>query len=235
MVLWIGLAILGGAMVLLILNHDTGTVAGFDNLDFAALAQYSALGILISAGILAAYRGRIKEGLRHALIWILVALALVAGYGFRQDFFRLGSQVLAVLIPGYPAEHISSDGRHIITLRQRADGHFVASVLIEGVSVKMLVDTGASSVVLTDQDARKIGLFLSAINYSTPVSTANGITMAAPVRLSSISIGSLQYSNIQALVAQPGTLRESLLGNSFLERLVSYEVRGDTLVLRGRP
>ena len=235
MILWIGLIILGGALVLLIFNHDSGTIAGLATDDFATIAQYSAIGALISVGILAAYRGRIKEGLKHALTWILIALGLVAVYAFRQDFSHIGNQILAVLIPGYPAEQVSVDSLSTVTLRRRSDGHFVADVEIEDVSVTMLVDTGASAVVLTADDAARIGIELTAQNYSAPVSTANGTAMAAPIRLQSVAIGSLQFGNVAALVAKPDALSESLLGNTFLERLVSYEVRGDTLILRGQP
>ncbi|HEX2725105.1 MAG TPA: TIGR02281 family clan AA aspartic protease, partial [Beijerinckiaceae bacterium] len=67
-----------------------------------------------------------------------------------------------------------------------------------------------------------------------PVATANGRTMAAPVTLDSISVGSITERRVRALVARPGVLRENLLGMTFLERLASYEVRGNRLILRGR-
>ncbi|MBZ0218119.1 MAG: hypothetical protein K8F25_16300, partial [Fimbriimonadaceae bacterium] len=135
MILWIGLIILGGALVLLLFNHDSGAIAGMDNYDFAAIAQYSALAVLISAGIVAAYRGRLKTGLKHALIWALVALGLVIVYAFRRDFLQAGNQVIAVLVPGYPAENSLADGSHEITLRQRSDGHFVANVRIKDITI----------------------------------------------------------------------------------------------------
>jgi aspartyl protease family protein len=73
---------------------------------------------------------------------------------------------------------------------------------------------------------------LEFLSYSVPVETANGRTRAAPVTLDKVAIGSIVERNIPALIAQPGQLRTSLLGMSFLNRLASSEVRGDRLVLR---
>ena len=233
MSLWIGLIILGGALVLLIFNHDSGTLGGVDLDNFAAISRYSAIGVLVAAAIIAAYRKRLREGLFHALIWIMFGITLVAAYGMRHDFVRLGNQFLAVLIPGYPASRQTAEGIEVVTLRRRADGHFVASAEIDGTSVTMLVDTGASTILLRAEDAIKAGIFLTDRDYSARITTANGTTLAAPVRLNSIAVGNIRYENVKALVARPNSLQESLLGNSFLERLGSYKVEGDSLVLRG--
>ena len=100
-------------------------------------------------------------------------------------------------------------------------------------SLALLVDTGASTVVLKPADAARIGIDTSALSFTTPVSTANGTTYAAPVRLKSVSVGPLEVRDVEALVAQPGALNENLLGMSFLKRLRSYEFTGDFLTLRG--
>ncbi len=102
-----------------------------------------------------------------------------------------------------------------------------------GVSLALLVDTGASTVVLKPADAARAGIDTATLSFTTPVSTANGTTYAAPVRLKSISVGPLEVRDVEALVAQPGTLSENLLGMSFLKRLRSYEFSGDFLTLRG--
>ena len=96
----------------------------------------------------------------------------------------------------------------------------------------MMVDTGASSVVLTPEDARRAGIDTSRLTYSIPVSTANGRAMVALVRLPAISIGDIGARNVQAHIAGPGALSQSLLGMSFLSRLRSYEVRNGVLIMR---
>src|SRR6202012_2189259 len=97
------------------------------------------------------------------------------------------------------------------------------------------LDTGASSVVLTRDDAKKAGLPLEVLNYSVNIDTANGRARAAPVTLDRIAIGGLEERAIEALVAQPGQLKMSLLGMSFLNRLQSWQVSEDRLTLQGYP
>jgi aspartyl protease family protein len=99
----------------------------------------------------------------------------------------------------------------------------------------MVLDTGASAVVLTHEAARAAGLPLEVLKYSVNVDTANGLARAAPVTLDRVSIGGLTERSVPALVASPGALRTSLLGMTFLNRLESWEVRGDRLLLRGYP
>jgi aspartyl protease family protein len=96
----------------------------------------------------------------------------------------------------------------------------------------MLVDTGASTVVLKQADARKLGIDTSRLRYTVPVQTANGIAYAAHVRLRTAAVGPISVQNIDALVAQPGVLKESLLGMTFLSRLRSYEFAGNFLTFR---
>jgi len=115
------------------------------------------------------------------------------------------------------------------------NGDFDVHAEINGARVAMVLDTGASSVVLTREDAKAAGLPLEVLAYTVNIDTANGRTRAAPVVLDRIAIGGLVERSVEALVAQPGQLKTSLLGMSFLNRLQSWEVRGDRLLLRGYP
>ena len=99
----------------------------------------------------------------------------------------------------------------------------------------MVLDTGATAVVLTQEAAKAAGLPLEVLNYNIVVDTANGKTRAASVTLDRIGVGGLVERSVPALIAQPGQLTKSLLGMSFLNRLESWEVRGDKLILRGYP
>jgi aspartyl protease family protein len=100
--------------------------------------------------------------------------------------------------------------------------------------LRFIFDTGASMVVLTAESAKAIGIDPASLNYVVPVATANGRTLAAPVTLDSLTVGSITERRVRALVARPGMLGENLLGMTFLERLASYEVRSNRLILRGR-
>jgi len=95
-------------------------------------------------------------------------------------------------------------------------------------------DTGASAVVLTAEDARRAGVETSRLVFDVPVATANGGAMAAEARLDQVAIGPIVMRNVPALVARRGALDESLLGMSFLERLKSYTVERDRLVMVAR-
>jgi aspartyl protease family protein len=101
-----------------------------------------------------------------------------------------------------------------------------------GISLGMLVDTGASTVVLRPADAQRLGIDIERLRYTVPVQTANGTTFAASVRLRNVSIGRIRLNDVEALVAKQGALKENLLGMSFLSRLRSYEFTSDYLTLR---
>jgi aspartyl protease family protein len=106
---------------------------------------------------------------------------------------------------------------------------------VNGARIPMVLDTGASSVVLTQEAAKAAGLPLEVLTYTVNVDTANGRTRAAPVTLDRLTVGAIVERAVPALIAQPGQLRTNLLGMSFLNRLESWQVRGDRLILRGYP
>jgi aspartyl protease family protein len=118
-------------------------------------------------------------------------------------------------------------------VRRRFDGHFSVRATVNGEAMLLLVDTGATTVVLKPADAARAGVATRELSYTVPVQTANGLTYAAPVHLRTISIGPLVVHNVDALVARPGSVNENLLGMSFLMRLRSYEFSKDFLTLRG--
>lgn len=118
-----------------------------------------------------------------------------------------------------------------VRIARAADGHFWVDADISGVSLPFLVDTGASSVVLSPADAEKLGLYLSADDFTLTYATANGEVRAAPVLLPSLRVGPLEVTNVEATV-NGAPLRQSLLGMSFLGRLDGFEYRGNDLVMR---
>ncbi|WP_138381096.1 retropepsin-like aspartic protease family protein [Luteithermobacter gelatinilyticus] len=112
------------------------------------------------------------------------------------------------------------------------DGHYWVKGDIKGVKVSFVVDTGASHLALTYEDAEQIGLYPAHLEYSISVSTANGPTRMAHVTLPSVSLGDVEVTDVSATVAQQGQLPVSLLGMSFLNQLNSFEFQGEELVLR---
>jgi clan AA aspartic protease (TIGR02281 family) len=110
-------------------------------------------------------------------------------------------------------------------------GHYVIEATVNGAPVTFLVDTGASEIVLTLDDARRIGLEPQTLAFTERFSTANGEVRAAPVVLREIRVGQFRLFDVSASVNE-GPLDVSLLGMSFLERLGSYEVERRRLILR---
>lgn len=111
------------------------------------------------------------------------------------------------------------------------DGHFWAEALVDGSRVRFLVDTGATAVALTVDDARRLGMNPEALSYDYTVMTAGGEARAAQVRLASISIGGAEVDNVPAMVIEKG-LPASLLGMSYLGRLSRFEATQTALILR---
>ena len=114
-------------------------------------------------------------------------------------------------------------------------GEFSLRAQINGVGAPMVIDTGATSVVLTYETAKAAGLPLELLSYDVDVETAGGKTRAARLTLDRLAIGKLVERSVPALIVPRGQMRSNLLGMSFLDRLESWEVRQDRLMLRGYP
>jgi aspartyl protease family protein len=230
---WIALFILAFAAMLLVSN-DSGTIANLDTTTFGYLALSTALLVFLSGGMLTRYGGRAGNMLRDAVTWAALGLSLVAVYSYRGELIPFAGRLAGELIPGSAMIVEENPGGPVeVKIRKRLDGHFTAKVEVNGKPISMIVDTGASTVVLRPEDAKKAGIDTSGLSYTVPVLTANGRTIAARVRLDSVSLGPLTRQKVETLVAQPDALTESLLGMSFLSRLRSYEFSGDFLTLRG--
>ena len=116
-------------------------------------------------------------------------------------------------------------------LRRKEDGHYWGLADVDGFPVDFMVDTGASVVVLTYNDAKRLRLEPDELDYKWKISTAGGETKGASVLLESIRIGGVEIENVEAMILREG-LDQNLLGMSFLGQLYSYEFRGKQLIIR---
>ncbi|NIA70189.1 TIGR02281 family clan AA aspartic protease [Pelagibius litoralis] len=117
-----------------------------------------------------------------------------------------------------------------IVLKAGAHGHFMVDATVNGEVLRFLIDTGASSIFLTAQDAEKLGWSPNRLTFSERYETVNGEIRAAPIELRSLRIGQMELYDLPASVGEgPGSV--SLLGMTFLKQFESYQVRGDTLLL----
>lgn len=232
--LWILLLGLFGGVVVLAVHHEKGQVAGIDIDQFGALVAKLSVAILVGAAVWAMFRGRIAESLMAAAFWLVLAALLALGYTYREPLAQVGRRVLAEVAPGY-AVNMAQSGPATVEVTRASGRDFAVRAAINGTSVTMLVDTGASSVVLTHEAAQASGLPVDFLKYDVPVDTAGGRTKAAAVVLDNVIIGGIVERHVPALVSPPGMLRQSLLGMTFLSRLEGFEFRGDRLVMRGAP
>jgi aspartyl protease family protein len=122
---------------------------------------------------------------------------------------------------------------HAVQIPRGSNGGFAVQARINGIAAPMVVDTGATSVVLTYETAKAVGLPLELLEYNVNVQTASGQTKAARLWLDRLAIGKLVERSVQALVVPRGQMKTNLLGMSFLDRLDGFEVRSDHLMLRG--
>jgi len=230
---WIALFILAlGAMLLV--GDASGMIEGIDATTFGYLAIMLALLVYVAGGLMTRYAGGASAMVRDAVTWLALGLGLVTLYAYKEELTPLAARVVGELLPGTAMTvEESANGLTEVKIRRRLDGHFTATVDVNGKPISMIVDTGASSIVLRPEDAKKAGINIDKLTYRIPVLTANGRTMAARVRLDEVAIGPLDRTKVEALVARPGALTQSLLGMSFLSRLRSYEFSGDFLTLRG--
>ena len=224
------LAALAVACIVLVTHHDDGMIGSLTTGGFASLSYRLILLVFLGSAVIVMFRGRLTQAVKAALLWIAIGLALLLGYTYRFELREVVDRVMAEVVPG----HVIAHGRSVEVARA-FNGDFDITARINGARVAMVLDTGASSVVLTRDDAKAAGLPLEVLSYTAIIETANGRTRAAPVRLDRVAVGDLVERSVEALVAQPGQLKTSLLGMSFLNRLQSWEVRGDRLLLHGYP
>jgi len=130
------------------------------------------------------------------------------------------ARALSRAVPGQPAQ-----------IARAADGHYWAEADIDGRAIRVLVDTGASVVALTRQDALRLGLRLTPADFTQTIETASGPVKAAPIDLDHVAVAGARVNKVRALVVEEG-LPHSLLGMSYLGRLSAFEARPTGLTLR---
>lgn len=167
------------------------------------------------------------------LVLFFAGVVIALGYlapGLTARYASMPNSAASTPVVNTARFDTESYGGHV---RIRADrfGHYASEAQINGRTLGVMVDTGASLVILRYEDARFLGLVYGSDRFDTVVQTANGTAKAFRVKLYNVRLGSISLDDVDALVMEQGLLNTNLLGMSFLRRLSRYEVRGDTLVL----
>lgn len=183
----------------------------------AQLVYLLLLLMAVGGWVFVEYRGRMGMALRTAAAWALIFVGAMAGFGLWNDL-RSPLRQQAV---------ITSDG---VEIARASDGHFHLTLQVNGTPVEFLVDTGASTMVLSQATARRLGIDPASLVFTGAAQTANGVVRTAQVRLPEVTLGGWTDHNIPAAVTD-GAMDLSLLGMDYLGRY-HLEMAGDRMVLR---
>jgi aspartyl protease family protein len=173
--------------------------------------------------------------LRNVFFLLIFGVLAAKGLGHFAEIAKddRGERVHRVSEQTAAREHDEtySDGDQEMVLQAGSNGHFTVAAWIDGAEIPFMIDTGASTVVLSPDDANRLGFYPSGLDYNAVFATANGEVRAALVTIRELRIGALELDDVEAAVIQ-APMGMSLLGRSALERLAGYEVEGDRMILR---
>jgi aspartyl protease family protein len=223
-----GLLLLIGALLVGVFADDP--IGEFSALEAAGLLGLGGLSLLMAASIVEGFARHWTYGVQSIAVSGGVLIALLVTYASRAELQTVLDRAIGDIAVGRTV--VTPEGE--VVAARRMDGSFLVRAEVNGHEARFIFDTGASTVVLRAENAAALGFNPETLNYSVPVSTANGAALAAPVVIESLTVGSITERNVRALIARSGVLHANLLGMSFLERLGSYEVRGNRLILRGK-
>jgi len=222
--LWILLAVLTVALLVLVLQQNETALAELSRFDSASWETKVMAAALVGLIALILFRQRFSRVFESALIWLMLAALLALGYTYRFELREVADRVLAEFIPGRPVTR----GRTVEIARTSSSASRPTA------SSATPTATARPGSPTSSRSPRRPASSSSTPSAS-PRSTRCGRARAAPVTLDRLSIGGISERSVPALIAQPGQLRTSLLGMTFLNRLESWEVRGDKLMMRGYP
>ncbi len=191
---------------------------GMNGDQIANLAYLGLLGAAIAGMFFLGNRPNLGKTAQQAAIWGLIFVGVVAAVGMWSD---LRNQVR-------PRQSVVSDTR--IEVPRSPDGHYYMTLGVNGTPVDFVVDTGASQVVLTQADARRIGIDVAGLRYIGTANTANGTVRTAPVWLASVALGDITDTDVRAVVNE-GQMDGSLLGMTYLGLFGRIEIADGRLIL----
>ncbi len=183
-----------------------------------------------------------RQLLNAVAAWIVVAVLALITIAYFDSLKSITASFLGLPSPEDVAEARAERAQTVhaqqtnlsngsVEIPASQHGQYLSEVLVNGRRIQSLVDTGASVVALTSEDAEAAGIFVNYSDYTVQVQTANGVARAAPILIDSVEIGGIVVRDVQGLVSEPGRLHMSLLGMSFLKRLSGFEMRDRKLIL----
>ena len=225
--IFIGIALLVAVGLALLISADAGSLVGMTQQQTAQLIPLLVL-LVVFAGGLFTRRRKASELLGSVVLWVGIFAIAGLTYAYRDEIVGIAGRVAGEFRPGVALVDASQG---TATFRRGMGGHFEVNATVNGHTTPMIFDTGASAVVLTLDDAEAAGIDTSNLDFTIPVSTANGTGRAARVRLEQIEVGGIVRERVVAFVTEAEALETSLLGMTFLETLSRYSVTQNSLEL----
>jgi aspartyl protease family protein len=205
-------------------------IADLSPVEAAALLGFGGASLIMAASIVEGFGRHWTYGVQAIAVSGGILIALIITYSSRGELQAVLDRAIGDIAVGRTV--VTPDGE--VVAARKTDGSFLVQGRVNNHDTTFIFDTGASTVVLRAEQAKALGFKPEHLDYSIPVSTANGSALAAPVVIESLSVGPITERNVRALIAREGVLHANLLGMTFLERLGSYEVRGNRLILRAK-
>lgn len=185
----------------------------------ANLAFLGLLGAAIAGSYFISQRGNLGKTAQQAAVWGLIFVGVIAVVGMWSDIRNTVT----------PRQQIGAAGE--IVLPRQPNGHYYLTLDVNDVPVDFVVDTGASQIVLSQEDAARVGIDPASLRYLGLANTANGQVRTAPVWLDRVSLGGLQDFDVPAVV-NDGQMDGSLLGMTYLDSFDTIQIRNGELILQ---
>ncbi|WP_377188474.1 retropepsin-like aspartic protease family protein [Ruegeria meonggei] len=190
-----------------------------DSDNIGRLVYLVVLGSAVVLWFFAQNRQSMNKTLQQAMAWVFIFVGVIAIVGLWEDIRTDLGSTTQMTVTG-----------ETIQVPRAYDGHYYLPVIVNGEPITFLVDTGASQIVLSAQDARRVGIDPDQLNYLGRAATANGEVRTAPVRLDSLELGPITDHNVSAWINE-GELDKSLLGMDYLHRFSSIQFTDGRLIL----
>lgn len=190
-----------------------------EDIEFSQLIYLLLLLCAVGSWVFLQNRQSLNKTVQQMAVWAFIFLGVIAGYGLWGDIRQTVK----------PQQSVMAEAGRVVVPRA-PDGHYYLTLMVNGAAVDFLVDTGASQVVLTANDARRAGIDPEKLAYLGRANTANGEVRTASVRMDELALGDIRDKNLRVWVNE-GEMEKSLLGMTYLQRWSHIEIRNGALVL----
>lgn len=186
--------------------------------DTGSLIYLGVLGAILIFSFLS-WKNSFSKFIRFGLIWFVIFLLAILLALFWENYLYKKTNVDNL-----------KNGQNELVLTRSGDGHFYINLDINNHPIDFLVDTGASSIILSNNDGKKLGFDKEALKYWKSANTANGEILISPIILDQIKMGPISYSNVKAFISQKN-MKKSLLGMSFINRFKKLEINQSKMTI----